>query len=228
MEGKVILITGGAAGFGLALLQELSKKHHIVICDKDIAALSAAAKTFPCTALECDVTDHHQVYAVVQEVIAKHGRIDVLINNAGIYTEGEIEEATPTMIKSVMDVNVVGYLYFVQEAVKHMRAQGSGQIINVGSQAGLHAKTNRSIYNASKWAVTGMTKCLAIELAPHKIRVSGFYPGLMATQIFEKAGIKRDLSNALDVQEAARAVAFMVDTDTDSLIPEFGMKSILE
>ncbi len=115
----------------------------------------------------------------------------------------------------------------VNALVPQLKKQKYGRIINVSSQAGLHVKSERSVYNASKWAVTGFTKCLQLELAPFNISVLGFYPGFFHTNIFQKAGDnKTDFSTAMPVEKTAKALAYLVDTDSDLVVKGLEIQSI--
>ena len=226
-NNQVIVISGGSSGLGKALAAELNKDHTVVILSNEKQPLEEVAKELGVSAHECDICDPAWCERVIEEIVKEHGKIDVLINNAGIYLHQKIEETDPDAFKKLMDVNVNGTFALTSAAVPYMKKQQSGTILNVVSQAGIHAKVNRSAYNTSKWALTGMTKCLAIELEPDKIRVMGFYPGKIATPLFERAGIK-DVSfdNALPVEAAAKAAAFMLSFDYPILIPELGIKHI--
>ena len=107
-----------------------------------------------------------------------------------------------------------------------MKTRKSGLIVNIISQAGLYGKAERSVYTASKWAVTGFTKSLALELATFNIAVTGFYPGMMKTGIFAKVGSQKEFTKALEPEAVARAVAFVVETDAPMMFPEVGIKHV--
>jgi len=107
-----------------------------------------------------------------------------------------------------------------------MKKQKEGTIMNISSQAGLYAKGERAVYNATKWGVTGFTKSLEIELQKYKIRVIGIYPGKLNTKMFEKMGIKKDLSDALDPEEIAKTIEFITTLKQSTLIPEIGFRYI--
>jgi len=110
--------------------------------------------------------------------------------------------------------------------VPAMKQQKSGLIININSQGGLYAKAERSVYTASKWAVTGFTKAMQPELAPFGIAVTGIYPGMLKTDMFNKMGIDKDMSKGLDTKEVAKTVEFLLSFDTPTTFPEIGIKHI--
>lgn len=140
--------------------------------------------------------------------------------------QGELETNTPEEIKKLIEVNTVGTILFSRSVIPIMKAQKSGWIINVISQAGLYGKAERSVYNASKWAVTGFTKSLELELSKYNIKVVGVYPGMMKTHIFENAGIKKDTTNGLETSEVAKIIEFMLSFDSSLTFPEIGFKNI--
>ena len=105
--------------------------------------------------------------------------------------------------------------------------QKYGKIINIISQAGLHPRSERSVYNSSKWAITGFTKCLQLELMPLNINVVGFYPGFIHTNLFGKANkFSRDFSKAMPVSKVATELKHIVDLENDLVVKEFGIQSI--
>ena len=106
-----------------------------------------------------------------------------------------------------------------------MKPRQQGQIINVVSQSGLNAKAGRSIYNASKWALTGFTKALQEEAAAYGVRVTGFYPGTIKTDLFKKAGLEMR-GPSLTIEQAVKSVAFILEADDDVIIPELGVKHL--
>ena len=132
-------------------------------------------------------------------------------------------------LKSVVDVNVTGAMFLARAVVPHMKQQGSGLIINTVSQAGVTAEPGCSVYAASKWAMTGFTKSLEQELAPHGIRVTGLYPGKFDTFLYEHSGLNKhiDVANALSVRDVAETIAFIISRSAHVASPELGIKHAL-
>lgn len=224
---KTILITGGSDGLGKAIAKLLAKENNLIILASNKEKLEASAKEIGCELEVCDVGSWDSVSTAVENIEKRHSRIDCLINNAGLWIQGLLEENDPKRISEVFNVNSVGPILMSRAVVPLMKKQGSGQIINVISQAGIYWKAERSVYNASKWAVTGFTKCLQLELAPFNIRVSGFYPGYMRTDLFSKGGNEKlNWTGAMDVDEVAKIVEFVVNSPNSMLIPEIGLKDI--
>jgi 3-oxoacyl-[acyl-carrier protein] reductase len=221
---KRILISGGSDGLGKAIAERLSKNNTVIILSNDVKQGESAAKSIGCDFVSADISDYSQVKTAVENAIKKHGSIDCLINNAGIYLAGQLDEHDPNHIKRLIEVNVVGTMYLTHAVIPYMKKKKSGHIINVVSQNGLMHKADRSVYTASKWAMTGFTKCLSEDLLKSNIIVSGFYPGLMKTKLFQKVGAARDISRSMDPKDAARAIEFIVDTPRDLNVSELGIK----
>ncbi|MEK7471128.1 MAG: SDR family oxidoreductase [Patescibacteria group bacterium] len=226
---KVIVITGGNGGLGKATAKILSSQNYVVILGKNIKEVEKTAKELKCDGIICDVTDAEQIKNSFSQVIKKYKKIDCLINCAGVWIKGPIEENSPKEIKNALLVNTLGTFLVANALVPQLKKQKYGRIINISSRAGLNARSERSVYNASKWAVTGFTKCLQIELAPFNISVVGFYPGFIHTDLFEKAGDhKNNFNMAMPVEKPAKALAYLVNVDDDILINSFEMESLRE
>jgi short-subunit dehydrogenase len=222
---KVIVITGGSDGLGKALAEKLSKEYRVVILARNEQTLKEVATKARCDYIVCDVRDAKQVNKAFSEAAEKHGQIDVLINNAGVIVNGELVDTSDKDIENVITTNTLGSIYASKAALKYMKPQKSGLIVNVVSQSGLNARANRSIYNASKWALTGFTKALQQETAGYGVRVTGFYPGTIQTDLFAKAGIEMN-GVAITTTQAVKSIEFLLSCDEDVLIPELGIKHI--
>lgn len=176
--GRKVLVTAGAAGIGLAIatrFQELGAA--VFVTDINEAAVeSARAAGF--AASVSDVSDEAQVRALMDTVAAELGGLDVLVNNAGIAgPTGPIETLDAAAWKATFDVNIHGQFYCIKHALPLLRAAEDGAIVNLSSAAGRLGMAGRSPYSASKWAVVGLTKTLAIELGGDGIRVNAICPG---------------------------------------------------
>jgi NAD(P)-dependent dehydrogenase (short-subunit alcohol dehydrogenase family) len=226
---KVIVITGGNSGLGKATAKILSGKNKVVILGKNIKEVVRTSKELKCEGIICDITDAEQVKNVFSQIIKKYKKIDCLVNCAGVWIEGPIEKNNPREIKNAILVNTLGTMLTTNALVSQLKKQKHGRIINVSSRAGLNPRSERSVYNASKWAVTGFTKCLQLELAPFGISVVGFYPGFIHTDLFKKAGDhKENFNMAMSVEKPAKALAYLVSVDDDLLINSFEMESLQE
>lgn len=217
---KTIVITGGSEGLGKAIAKCLSPTHNVIILARAEGNLQVAANEIGCAYKVCDVRNYSQVEAIMQEI----GTIDCLINNAGIWLQGDLDTTDPDRIEEVLRVNTLGTINCTKAVMPVMKQEHSGRIINVISQAGLNARAGWPIYIASKWAVTGFTKSMQQELEPFGISVTGFYPATINTELFNKSGAPKDTSKDLDPDEAARAVEYIVRCDNSVHIPEMGIK----
>lgn len=223
---KTILITGGSDGVGKALAENLSDIYQVVILSKDKENTKNVAKEIGVDFVVADVTKPEEVKEAVEKVIGKYQKIDVLVNNAGIWTQGPIEENEDSVIKSILDVNTYGTILMTKYVVPHMKKEKVGKIINVISQAGLYGKAERSIYNTSKWAITGFTKSIEMELSKFGISVNGFYPGAIKTDIFKKTGNDRNMDDYIEKEDVVRVLRFILETKSNLNLPEIGIKSI--
>jgi uncharacterized protein len=196
LEDKVIVITGASQGLGKLLSSEMAKlggrvamvsrtKKLLEKNKEEITKNKGKAEVFV-----CDVTDYKQVKITVNEIIKKFGRIDILINGAGIWTTDEFEELNPELIEKSFKVNSIGPIYFTKSVLPLMKENNNGHILNVISKAGLDIDENGDwpTYTATKWALTGYTKALKYNLKDTKIKVSALYPGGFESNIFETAG----------------------------------------
>ncbi len=221
---KTVLISGGSSGFGKALAQHLHGTYNVVILARDPDKTTEAAKEIGCDYVIADVTRNEEIERAVSDVLTRHKTIDILINNAGLWVQDALETNDPQKIVDVVSVNTIGTMLLTRAVLPHMKEAKSGRVINVISQAGLHPKAERAVYNGSKWAITGFTQSLQLELTGSGVLVSGLYPGSMNTQLFEHAGNTRDTSKYMDVKEVVRGVDFILQTPEDILVTEVGMK----
>lgn len=197
LEGKVALITGGARGMGASEAQLFVQEGaRVVISDVlDEAGAATAARVSPdgsaCRFVHHDVTSESDWARVVSTAIEGFGHIDVLVNNAGIFERGSILDTTLADYRRTIDINQVGVFLGMRAVAPHMTERRSGSIINISSVAGLSGTPGFVAYGASKWAVRGMTKAVAKELAPFGVRVNSIHPGIIDThmlQTFDEAG----------------------------------------
>ena len=188
MQGKVVIITGAARGQG-AREAELfaSVGARVVATDvrDELGQAVAASLGERGVYLHHDVTraeDWQRVVAFAQE---SFGRVDVLVNNAGVYTPGSIEDTSFDSLMTTIGVNQVGVFLGIQSVIAPMRATGGGAIVNISSGAGLGGIAGIAAYSATKWAVRGLTRCAAKELADDGIRVNSVHPGLIDTPMLD-------------------------------------------
>ena len=187
--GKVSLITGAAQGIGLATAKKFAQEGAVVVvCDIHAEAVNAAVAQCQAFGAQVeghamDVTQRDQVDAVVAAVLARHGRIDVLVNNAGITQDARLQNMTQAQFDRVIDVNLRGVFHCAQAVANTMVAQGSGVILNASSVVGIYGNFGQTNYAASKFGVIGFTKTWSRELGPKGVRVNAVAPGFIATPI---------------------------------------------
>jgi short-subunit dehydrogenase len=210
---KVVLITGGSQGLGREIAEQLSSDYTVVILTNDQPSLESAKNDLKVDSYFCDVTDPVQIEKTVGEILSKFGRIDVLVNNAGVWAGGELDNNSYSDIARVLMVNTAGTMYMTKAVIPVMKKQGSGRIVNIGSTNGIETKSDRSIYIASKWAVNGFSGALRKELEKYKIGVSCVNPGLVETNLHKNGGSTRDYSCAMKAGEAAKVVAMAVRSE---------------
>jgi len=170
---KVILITGISSGFGRKTAELLAEKGHIVY-----GTVRKETETKQnINVLKMDLTDLSSIRQAVGQVLQKEGRIDILINNAGMHTGGAVETTPPENAKMQMDTNVMGMVYLLREVLPAMRKQQNGTIINFSSIGGLMGLPFQGFYSASKFAIEGLSESLRMELKPFNIKVVVINPG---------------------------------------------------
>lgn len=187
LDGKVALITGGARGQGAAEGVTFAREGAAVvltdILDEDGEKV---ASQIGGDYLHHDVTSEADWERVVQETVARHGRLDTLVNNAGIFRSGTTEATTLDDYRLVIEINQVGVFLGMRAVAGQMKTQNAGSIINISSVAGLEGQAGTIAYSASKWAVRGMTKVAAAELGRHGVRVNSIHPGLIETPMMDE------------------------------------------
>jgi gluconate 5-dehydrogenase len=190
LDGQTALVVGGNRGLGLEIAKALAEAGAaIAIVSRDAQRNQAArdlladSYSSPCHAFECDVADSAQVAATVAAAAEQFGKIDILINSAGVNVRGAIEDVSPEDFERVQRVNVTGTWLMCRAVTPIMKRTGYGRIVNIASMLSLVAIAERTPYATSKGAVLQLTRALAIELAQQKINVNAILPGPFATEM---------------------------------------------
>ena len=178
---KVVLVTGGSSGIGRSICQELAGRGCKVYGTSRKAKPGDTLDNFQL--LPMDITDLDSVQTAIDQVLEAEGRLDVLVNNAGLGMIGPLEETPMEQIEVVMDTNVNGAIRATQVALPYMRKQGGGYIINIGSIGGVMGLPFRGIYSATKFAIEGWSEALRMETLQHGIKVIILEPGDFKTNI---------------------------------------------
>jgi 3alpha(or 20beta)-hydroxysteroid dehydrogenase len=186
VEGKVAIVTGGARGQGAAEARLLAQ-HGARVVVADVEDGEEVAAGLPNGIFErLDVSREEDWAAVVGRTVETFGRIDVLVNNAGILTPGGLLDTPLAAYERTVAVNQTGPLLGMRAVVPHMKKQGGGSIVNIASSGSLAGSVGALAYATSKWALRGMTKCIALELAPFSIRVNAVHPGRTETPMLSR------------------------------------------
>ncbi len=186
LEGKVAIITGAAGGIGAATATQFASEGAVlVLTDLDAERVAAVAAQFGerASSHAHDVSRESDWYAITASVLEAHGRIDVLVNNAGMFIAAPLVETAAEDFMRVLEVNVLGVFLGMRAVAPAMGERRAGSIINISSIAGMTGGPYLTAYGASKWAVRGMTKVAAIELARSGVRVTSVHPGQIDTDM---------------------------------------------
>jgi NAD(P)-dependent dehydrogenase (short-subunit alcohol dehydrogenase family) len=187
---KVAIVTGGGSGLGFAMAQKfVANGITTIIVGRDKNKLDAAQQQLGegCYAMVCDVTNLPSVPGFVNDVIERFGQIDILVNNAGINMKKEFTEVTDEEFQTVISTNLCAVFAMSREVVKHMLPKKSGNIINIRSRAAQYGLPKVIAYSASKTAIDGMTRAMAVELSPNGIRVNAIAPGFIYSAMTDEA-----------------------------------------
>ena len=188
LSGQVALVTGGGTGIGKAIAQAMHKEGAKIIIvgrKEEILKEAQAELGSDVEMMTCDVTQEDQVKKVYENVMSNHGKIDILINNAGMAAKAKSYEMSYDLWKKVVDVNLNGAFLCAREAMKIMVNQKSGRIINIGSISGQMSRPENAPYTATKFAIEGLTRALALDGRDHGVAVSVIHPGNAATNIWK-------------------------------------------
>jgi NAD(P)-dependent dehydrogenase (short-subunit alcohol dehydrogenase family) len=189
-QKRVAIVTGGGSGIGLAIAEKFTTNGiETVIVGRDEEKLKKAKAQLGeyCYPMICDVSNLATVPALIEKVITQFGQIDILVNNAGINMKKEFTEVTDEEFQQVITTNLCSVFAISREVVKHMLKKGSGSIINISSMAAQYGLPKVIAYSASKTAIDGMTRAMAVELSPKGIRINAIAPGFIETDMTAKA-----------------------------------------
>ena len=230
IENKVVVITGASSGLGEATARLLAQGGaKLMLGARRVDRLAALARDIgqPEAFLATDVTDALQVKALVDRAVEQYGRIDVIINNAGLMPHSPLERFKIDDWDRMIDVNIKGVLYGIAAALPHMTAQKSGHIINVSSVAGHKVGPGGAVYSATKHAVRVISEGLRQEVKPHNIRTTIISPGAVETELPNSITepdvaerIRKVYENAIPADSFARTVVFAMSQPQDVDINE--------
>ena len=187
---RVAIVTGGGSGLGFAIAQKFTQNQiTTIITGRDAEKLAAAKNQLgdSCHAMVCDLNNLPSIPAFINDVLQQFGQIDILVNNAGINMKKEFTSVTDEEFQSVITTNLCAVFSISREVVKHMLTKKSGNIINISSMAAQYGLPKVIAYSASKTAIDGMTRAMAVELSPNGIRVNAIAPGFIYSAMTDAA-----------------------------------------
>ena len=197
---------------------------HVAITGRDKRKLEEAARSLDVFPIQADVTVEADVARTYREVIAKFGDLDILVNNAGIGTFNNLVDLDTAGFERVFATNVTGVMMMGREAAKIFVKRNRGNIVNIGSTAGLRGAATGTAYYASKFAVRGMTECWRAELRKHNVRVMLLNPSEVITDFFVNNGLTQKVNESkLRGEEIAGAVKAMLEMDDRGFVPEMSV-----
>jgi 3-oxoacyl-[acyl-carrier protein] reductase len=225
LSGRTALVTGAGRGIGAAIARKVaSLGASVVLCGRTVTSVEAtrsqiASEGGNATRLQCDVTDLQSVQAAAAQVEHTHGRLDVLVNNAGVGGfASPLHEMTPETWEKILNTNLRGVFYCIRSFAPMMIRAGKGDIINISSLAGKNALPNGAAYAASKWGLNGLSYSVAEELRGHGIRVSVVCPGSVDTELSPHTG--KDCNKMLKPDDVAHVVEMLVTQEPQSFASE--------
>jgi NAD(P)-dependent dehydrogenase (short-subunit alcohol dehydrogenase family) len=189
-QKRVSIVTGGGSGIGLAIAEKFTKSGiaTIIVGRNEEKLEKASARLGECCyPMICDVSNLASIPALIEKVIMKFGQIDILVNNAGINMKKDFTDVTDEEFQQVITTNLCSVFAVSREVVKEMLKKGSGSIINISSMAAQYGLPRVIAYSASKAAIDGITRAMAVELSPKGIRVNAIAPGFIETDMTAKA-----------------------------------------
>jgi 3-oxoacyl-[acyl-carrier protein] reductase len=237
LAGKVAVVTGASKGIGAAIAKSLADEGAAVVVNYASSKAGAervvaeiTAKGGKAVAVQADVAKQADIQRLFAQTKAAFGRLDVLVNNAGIYEFAPLEQVTAEHFHKQFNLNVLGLILATQEAVKYFGPEG-GSVVNISSVVSTSSPPNASVYSATKGAVDAVTRSLAKELGPRKIRVNAINPGMVETEGIRAAGIgESDLRKQVEAttplgrigqpQDIAPAAVFFASADSSWLTGE--------
>ncbi len=226
LEGKVALVTGGGRGLGEAISRMLAESGvSIVPADVryDLAenvAMAVNANGGKCMPLRLDVSDESQAEQAVRLTVSKFGRLDFLINNAGVDVTLPIDELSLSDWDRIIAINLRGPFLMSKLSLPHMREQGRGHIVNVVSTTAKRAWANASAYHASKWGLLGFSEALHVEARKFNVKVTALVTGGMRTAFLLERFPDIDLTTLQDPRSVAETVRFILTQPPETVIPE--------
>lgn len=221
---KVAIVTGSSSGIGKAIALRFGAEgakvvvtaRRMALCERTVAQIEKAGGE--AWAVQTDVADEYQVERLIEGTVLRYGRLDVLVNNAGVVAGGRLAEATTKLFDDVMNVNLRGTFFCCRAGFTQMKKQGGGTIINMSSVAGVQAWAGTGTYSASKHGIMALTKSLADEGRPHHIKVSAICPGSVADDLVDASPDEILHSEKIDPFDVAETAVYLATLGTYTVV----------
>lgn len=215
LKDKVAVVTGSSSGIGKAIALRFGAEGAIVVvtarrldlCERTAEQITQRGGS--AWAVQTDVADERQVERLIGDTASRYGRLDILVNNAGIGGGGRLADTPTETFDRVMNVNLRGTFFCCRAGFRHMQRQGGGTIINMASVAGLQAWAGTAAYSASKHGIMALTRALADEGRPYRIKVSAICPGAVADDLVDAPPADIERSEKIDPFDVAEAAVYL-------------------
>jgi 3-oxoacyl-[acyl-carrier protein] reductase len=215
LKGKVAIVTGSSSGIGKAIALRFGQEgakvvvaaRRLQLCEQTVSQIRE--QSGEALAIQTDIADERQVERLMADTVERYGRIDILINNAGIGGGSRLIDTSTETFDQVMNVNVRGTFFCCRAGFRQMKRQGGGVIINMSSVAGLQAWSGTGTYSASKHGIMALTKSLADEGRPYNIKVSAICPGAVADELVDASPADIQRSEKIDPFDVAEATLYL-------------------
>lgn len=228
LKDKVVVVTGASEGIGRAIAERIAEEGSVLaLVARNSAGLKETAKNIQgaggkAKVFICDIKDRSQIKSTVEEIVAKLGGIDVLINNAGIWQKTmQLDEIDDDVVEDVINTDLTGTIFFTKYVLPHLRSKShETAIINIISRSGILAQEGQSIYTAAKYGMKGFTDVLRVDLKGTNIRLGAIYQSGTNTQMFKKTGETFSTEKFTEPKDLADAVAYMLNRPAKIWLPE--------
>lgn len=240
IKNKTIIVTGASQGLGKTVSEKLAAQGATVILVARSESLlkdsvtELRGKGYSADYAVCDIREPDHIKKTVKEIITKYKNIDILINNAGVWTDNNLEKTRPELRQAAFKTNALGNIEFTYALLPLFQKNNSGHIFNVISTAGIGNipagdNTMWQTYGATKWAMTGFTQTLRQKLINTKIKVTGFYPGGFDSNLYENVGKDNPYAQPwmMRVDDIANILVFMLDQPNDVLIEQLVVTKVM-
>jgi short-subunit dehydrogenase len=224
---KNIFVVGGTSGIGLEIVRKLAHNSQYNVCatGRSQEKLKRLSVELGCETYKLDITNVEEIQGFGKWLHSHYKTVDAVISSVGSFIQGELDLTETSDISKIIAVNFTGNVLLFKVCIPLLKRQSS-HLIYINSGMGIKPHEGISLYSATKWAMTGMMRSLELELARYGIKVTSIFPNKTKTDLFQKAGIEVDFSNALDASEIARVVEFILGSHEDTLVSEVVVRHV--